>query len=297
MTSVNSMTATVTRPGFGIEWVFSFLAELLTKQTTVGLEPAASYHWLTIASLAFHINEGAGKVSYSQERNGRHQFVFTNTGKPASKMTSTDWCTWYGKLVRHLVDVMQVESATISIDSRAPVMLVTATIGTCLMQGKIFPGTGTEEKDRKPWPTIYVNAPECEAEVAEGWARAMLANVQRFLGALPLNLLDTVTMSAVVRKLVDVSKGAITISEPSTEEYARMSLLQAVGSGSGKTPRVLILRVDPESGPTKKVNVDVGKGVSYDDGGPNYKGTDNIADMERDMMGAAAVLCNVLYWL
>ena len=62
----------------------------------------------------------------------------------------------------------------------------------------------------------------------------------------------------------------------------------AVGAGSSKPPRLLILRHD--GGGTEAPLALVGKGVTFDSGGLSLKPSDGMADMKCDMAGAATVV-------
>lgn len=68
-----------------------------------------------------------------------------------------------------------------------------------------------------------------------------------------------------------------------------MGLLLAVGQGSRWEPRFLILRWHGAPEHSEKT-VLIGKGVTFDTGGLNLKGTDFLKAMKGDMAGAAAVL-------
>ena len=72
-------------------------------------------------------------------------------------------------------------------------------------------------------------------------------------------------------------------------EQERMGLFLAVAQGSVWEPRFLIARWKGEPEHTEKT-VLVGKGITFDTGGLNLKGTDFLKAMKGDMAGAAAVL-------
>lgn len=64
----------------------------------------------------------------------------------------------------------------------------------------------------------------------------------------------------------------------------------AVGMGSIRPPRVVILEWNGAPNKTTKPIAFVGKGVTFDTGGINLKPSDGMADMKMDMGGAAAVV-------
>ncbi len=63
----------------------------------------------------------------------------------------------------------------------------------------------------------------------------------------------------------------------------------AVGAGSSRPPRLVILRHDGGK-PGEAPLAIVGKGVTFDSGGLSIKPSDSMADMKCDMAGAATVL-------
>ena len=62
----------------------------------------------------------------------------------------------------------------------------------------------------------------------------------------------------------------------------------AVGAGSAKPPRLLMMRYN--GGGDEKPLAIVGKGVTFDSGGLSLKPSDSMADMKCDMAGAATVV-------
>ncbi len=68
-----------------------------------------------------------------------------------------------------------------------------------------------------------------------------------------------------------------------------MGALSAVGQGSARPPRFIILEhagADPHAAPI----VFIGKGITFDTGGISLKGGDGMWDMKFDMCGSAAVI-------
>ena len=72
-------------------------------------------------------------------------------------------------------------------------------------------------------------------------------------------------------------------------EKMKMGLLLAVNKGSDRDPAFIVMeyRGNPSS---KEKTAIVGKGITFDSGGLNLKGTGNIETMKLDMSGAATVL-------
>jgi leucyl aminopeptidase len=66
----------------------------------------------------------------------------------------------------------------------------------------------------------------------------------------------------------------------------------AVGGGSSRPPRLIVVRYSPE-GATQHLAL-VGKGITYDSGGYSMKTVEGMVGMKYDMTGAATVLHTVL---
>jgi leucyl aminopeptidase len=86
------------------------------------------------------------------------------------------------------------------------------------------------------------------------------------------------------------SKGLVVeVHDAAWIKKERMNLLLAVAQGAAWEPRFLIVRWNGAPKHTEKTIL-VGKGITFDTGGLNLKGTDNLKAMKGDMAGAAAAL-------
>jgi leucyl aminopeptidase len=92
-------------------------------------------------------------------------------------------------------------------------------------------------------------------------------------------------------KLVSQYPGKLHIKVIQQPELKRlgMNLLNAVGQGATVPPRLVLLEYNGNSGSQESIAL-VGKGITFDTGGQNHKGTGFIEDMYTDNCGAAAVL-------
>lgn len=138
---------------------------------------------------------------------------------------------------------------------------------------------------------ILVESQEDKPAVEAAVQNALDMNVGRLLTGMPTNLLGTNTLAEVIR--VGAERAGLTLFEPTEEQYARMGLLNAVGQASHEKPRVLAIRIDPTSGPTKNKRVFVGKGLVFDNGGNNLK-TNGGRGMRADKGGACALVAATL---
>lgn len=75
---------------------------------------------------------------------------------------------------------------------------------------------------------------------------------------------------------------------PRELERERMHALLAVGQGSARPPRLIVVRYD--SGSREKPVVLIGKGIVFDSGGYTIKPLESMVEMKFDKSGACAVL-------
>lgn len=70
----------------------------------------------------------------------------------------------------------------------------------------------------------------------------------------------------------------------------RMGAILAVGRGSARPPRMVVLEYRPEGAKAEKPVAFIGKGITFDTGGVSIKPSGGLELMTTDMSGAAAVL-------
>lgn len=123
----------------------------------------------------------------------------------------------------------------------------------------------------------------CEAVCAGVWAARDLVNGNA-------EDVNPVTLAAWAQKLaVRFPSLSCTVLTEKDMKKEKMGLLLAVGRASPTQPRLigLLYRGKPSSA---RLTALVGKGVTFDSGGYNFKPTGSIENMRDDMAGAAAVL-------
>ncbi|MCJ7829936.1 MAG: leucyl aminopeptidase, partial [Desulfobacterales bacterium] len=85
---------------------------------------------------------------------------------------------------------------------------------------------------------------------------------------------------------------AVKILNEKDLQRQKFGALLAVAAGSRSKPRLLSLAYTPEN--ARETVVLAGKGVTFDTGGINLKGTASLAGMKADMSGAAAVAATLV---
>ncbi len=147
-------------------------------------------------------------------------------------------------------------------------------------------------KSNKRETRIYFVTKDCEKrEVKRAFVHAEAQMFARELASEPPNALNPETFP---KYILDKSKGLpidITIMEEEDLKKEGLELLLAVGKGSEKPPKLLIMNYE---GGGKKVGL-VGKGVTFDAGGYNLKPANYMKNMHADMSGAAAVAAATLW--
>ena len=128
-----------------------------------------------------------------------------------------------------------------------------------------------------------------KAEIKRGEVTAEAKNLMRVLGAMPPNRLTTDVYETVILKLA--KKWGVKARSASRRELKKYELLHAVSLGSAHESKLLTLTI-PVKG-SKKSTVVVGKGICYDSGGMQGKGS-HMNSMKEDMAGSASVLATVL---
>ena len=126
-------------------------------------------------------------------------------------------------------------------------------------------------------------------EIQRGITMAEGKNLMRILGATPPNSLSTEVYAKVIEALC--KKWKVKCKNVPKRDLKKYELLNAVSEGSGHDSQLLVLTI-PVAG-SKKSTVVVGKGLCYDSGGVQGKGS-YMKTMKEDMAGSASVLGTVL---
>lgn len=162
---------------------------------------------------------------------------------------------------------------------------------------KIKESAHFETIERKPLKIWCEHIDEESRAAGEKISSAML--LTRSLVNMPANILNPESFEIFVREFV--RRECDLESDPnriSVEVYHREKLLaegcgliNAVGQGSDIPPRILRLSYFPRTSgrPMKHVAL-VGKGITFDSGGLDIKGSSFMRNMKKDMGGSAAAL-------
>lgn len=137
----------------------------------------------------------------------------------------------------------------------------------------------------------FKNKKTYEEGLKMGHAIAEGKNLMRILGATPPNVLNPSTYGELAIKLA--KKWKVKAERIKGKKLKDYGLINAVSSGSDHEPEMIIFTVHPKgklrSKATKEATAIVGKGLCFDSGGNQSKGS-YMKSMREDMGGSASTL-------
>ena len=128
------------------------------------------------------------------------------------------------------------------------------------------------------------------AAARRGENAAEAVGMVRELVNMPGNLLSPQAIAERAEQLAGEYGFACTVFHETELEKRGFGALVAVGQGSARPPRLVVLEHAPEGRGQEKPLIFVGKGITFDSGGLCIKTAAGMGEMKGDMAGAAAVL-------
>ena len=122
-----------------------------------------------------------------------------------------------------------------------------------------------------------------------GNAVARSVNVAREFANDPANILTPAAFAERAVTLCEQSGLRTEVLDGTAIRNLNMGLLLGVARGSEESPRLLVLRYEPDQ-PSEQTLGLVGKGVTFDSGGISIKPAGGMERMKSDMAGGAAVI-------
>ncbi len=132
-----------------------------------------------------------------------------------------------------------------------------------------------------------------QAAARRGENAAWAVGLARDLAAAPPNLLSPVLLAERAQELAKEKGFTCTVLDEEALRSEGMGCLLAVGQGSARPPRLIVLEHAPAGHEQDKPLILVGKGITFDSGGICLKPAANMHQMKADMTGAAAVLATL----
>lgn len=149
-----------------------------------------------------------------------------------------------------------------------------------------------EDKAAKPLKIEFILESATKAAALYKYQRAVTEGVffARDLVNEPPNILYPATFASRIK--AELAPLGVKVEVIDDKRMAQLGFKAhlAVGQGSIRPPRVVVLQWQGGRSKTAKPVAFVGKGVTFDTGGINLKPGDGMADMKMDMGGAAAVV-------
>jgi leucyl aminopeptidase len=108
----------------------------------------------------------------------------------------------------------------------------------------------------------------------------------------PANVIYPETLAAAAERLAEIGVEVEVLDEHKMRDL-RMNALLAVGQGSARPPRLVVMQWHGAKGSNRAQNQPlafVGKGVTFDTGGISIKPAAGMGDMKWDMAGSAVVI-------
>ena len=115
----------------------------------------------------------------------------------------------------------------------------------------------------------------------------------RDLATTPSNLLYPQALAEKAQELSRDAGFVCSVLDEEALEREGMGCLLAVGQGSRRPPRLVVVEHAPKGHEQDKPLILVGKGITFDSGGISLKPAAHMYQMKSDMTGAATVLATV----
>ena len=128
------------------------------------------------------------------------------------------------------------------------------------------------------------------AAARRGESAAWAVMLARDLANMPGNLLFPALLAERAATVAEESGLSCEILDEDALAREGLDCLRAVGQGSTRPPRLVVLEYAPAGHEQEKPLILVGKGITFDSGGLCIKPAANMYQMKCDMSGAAAVL-------
>ena len=130
--------------------------------------------------------------------------------------------------------------------------------------------------------------PAAKAAVLQGQSVAAAVNLSRDLSNEPGNVIYPESFAAVAERVARDNGLKVQVFDFKEIRRRGMKLIDAVGRGSAREPRLVHLSWVPKG--AKRRIVFVGKGITFDSGGISIKPAPGMGEMKHDMSGAANVV-------
>lgn len=147
----------------------------------------------------------------------------------------------------------------------------------------------TSKEESKCKLSIFSTNLDSKKIIDETLIYSKLVNNARRLQATPPNICNSEWLADDIKNLfsnVKSEKFSIQVLNKKQIEKEKMGLFLSVNKGSAYEPRLVVIEYKGNPSSKEKIAL-IGKGITFDSGGYNLKGTQHIQGMKFDMSGAA----------
>jgi len=153
----------------------------------------------------------------------------------------------------------------------------------------------SKDKDKHEMESLHYilntkNTRHLNRGILEGRIYAEATNLARDMVNEPANILTPEVLAETAKKAAIQYGFAIDVYSLDKPKRMKMDAFLAVGRGSAREPRLIIMRYNGSGERHPEIIGLVGKGLTYDSGGYCIKTPQGMVNMKNDMGGAAAVI-------
>ncbi len=233
-------------------------------------------------------------IFYSDEKVSADQIIFKGIGK-AEKLDPEAFRALCGKAVQGLVK-QEIKEVLFAVPSAKKCGLDPEALTTAMMEGAflgnhVFDRYKKEKKERPVEKIEFLVKADLEKKLADLPPRVETICAGTVMArewiSMPSNHKTPDQFAHEIAKQAEETDLQVTVLDEKALEEKGFGALLAVGAGSLRPPRLVILDYAPK-GAEKTIAI-IGKGVTFDSGGLDIKSRDGMETMKSDMSGAAAV--------
>jgi len=232
---------------------------------------------------------------------GYKKIVLLGAGKP-EVLDASAWRSLGGSMIKALKD-MGYESAEVLMEPTGhdihPEENAAHLANGALLGSYSFDKYKTPEPDSPPKLNRLTIATYRTAEAMEKFAPMRAVAEGTFAAAdvanEPGNVIYPESYAQHIKEKLEPLGVKVTILDEKDMAKLGMNAILAVGKGSAKPPRLVVMEYDGTGGQETEIELALaGKGVTFDTGGISLKPGEGMEDMKFDMGGSAAVFGEML---
>ena len=229
---------------------------------------------------------------------GRESILLLGMGKP-EKLTALT-CEEIGAALQKGIAAQgcrQVVVKPCQTETLSPEAIVANITSGILLKGYDFTKYKSGGADKQKTSLYFSDIDSAAAETAFAPLKAAADGVYlaRDLANEPPNIAYPKAVADIVEDTFRNSNVKVRVFEPSELKELKAGGILAVGQGSKRPPRMVVMEYDGTGGQSKRPDMAlVGKGVTFDTGGISIKPSSGMQDMKYDMSGAADVIGTML---